>query len=100
MNAAAAAPTLKATGTKSQRVPRFGVAVPLDVTVLRSGVPDCIPGRTLNASEGGLAAVLAAELRPGEAVGVEMRLPGLGLPLRTKATVRHSCHMRCGVAFL
>lgn len=96
---AAATPTIK-TGVKAQRVPRFGVAVPLDVTVLRSGVPDCIPGRTVNASEGGLAAILAAELRPGESVGVEMRLPGLGLPLRTKATVRHCSHMRCGLEFL
>jgi TonB family protein len=74
--------------------------VPLDVTVLRSGVPDCIPGRSLNVSEGGLAAVVAGELRPGDSVGIEMRLPHANLPLMAKAVVRHQAQLQCGVEFV
>ena len=58
--------------------PRRKVAVPLNVTILRSGVPDAVPGRSLDVGEGGIGAVLAAELFPGELVGVEFRLPDAG----------------------
>src|ERR1700740_2208657 len=58
--------------------PRRRVAVPVNVTVLRSGVPDAVPGRSVDVGEGGLGAVLAAELFPGELVGVEFRLPDGG----------------------
>jgi TonB family protein len=74
--------------------------VPIDLTVLRSGVPDCIPGRSLNLSEGGLAAVVAGELRPGDSVGIEMRLPHAPLPLMAKAVVRHQARLRCGLEFV
>ena len=37
-----------------RRVPRCPLAVPVDVTALRSGVPDCIPGRLLDVGEGGV----------------------------------------------
>src|SRR6266849_6797685 len=82
-----------------RRVPRYPVAVPVDVTVLRSGVPDTVPGRALDVGEGGVAVVLAGELRPGDSVGVEFRLPNLGLPLQAKAVVRHQASLRCGLEF-
>ncbi len=88
------------TGVGRRRVPRYPVAVPLDVTVLRSGVPDSVPGRSLDVGEGGVGAVLAAELRSGEPVGVEFRLPYIGLPLRAKAVVRHEARLRYGLEFL
>ncbi len=87
-------------GLIPRRAFRHPVAVPLDVTVLRSGVPDCIPGRSLNVSEGGLAAVVAGELRPGDSVGIEMRLPHANLPLMAKAVVRHHAHLQCGLEFI
>ena len=31
---------------------RYGLQEPLDVTVLRSGVPDSVPGRSLNVGSG------------------------------------------------
>lgn len=96
---AAAGQISTATGAR-RRAPRWPLAVPVDITVLRSGIPDCVPGRSLDIGEGGLAAFLAGELRPGESVGVELRLPPVGLPLRTRAMVRHESRLRCGLEFL
>jgi TonB family protein len=70
------------------------------VTVLRSGIPDTLPGRSINLCERGLAAVLAGELVPGEAVGIEVRLPLAQDALRTRATVRHQDKLRCGLEFV
>jgi TonB family protein len=82
-----------------RRAPRYRVQAPLDVTVLRSGVPDTLPGRSLNLGERGLAAMLAGEVAPGEAVGVEIRLPQAD-PLRTRALVRNQDKLRCGMEFV
>lgn len=79
--------------------PRRRLAVPLNVTVLRSGVPDAVPGRSIDVGEGGVGAVLAAELFPGELVGVEFRLPDSGFVL-AKARVCYQEKLRCGLQFL
>jgi TonB family protein len=79
---------------------RYRVQAPLDVTVLRSGIPDTLPGRSLNLGEGGVAAVLAGELLPGENVGVEIQLPLAADPLRTRALVRHHDRLRSGMEFV
>jgi TonB family protein len=83
-----------------RRVPRFQVQAPLDVTVLRSGAPDTLPGRSLNVCERGIAAVLAGELRAGEVVSVDVRLPLVADPLHTRAMVRYQDKLRCGLEFL
>jgi len=79
---------------------RYRVQAPLDVSVLRSGIPDTLPGRSVNLGEGGVAAVLAGELLPGEAVGVEIRLPMTMDPLRARALVRHHDRLRVGMEFV
>ena len=79
---------------------RYRVQAPVDVTVLRSGIPDTLPGRAINLGESGVAAVLAGELVPGEAVGVEVRLPLVADPLRTRALVRHHDKLRSGMEFV
>jgi TonB family protein len=83
-----------------RRIPRYAVAIPVDITVLRSGAPASIPGRSLDLGEGGVAAVLAAELQLGEWVGVQFQLPDVGQALQTKAVVRHHNQLRCGFEFL
>lgn len=83
-----------------RRVPRYQAQAPLDVTVLRSGIPDTLPGRAVDLCERGIAAVLAGELIPGETVGMEIRLDGAAEPLRTRALVRHHDRLRCGMEFL
>ncbi|MFZ0952999.1 MAG: TonB family protein [Candidatus Sulfotelmatobacter sp.] len=79
---------------------RYRVQALLDVTVVRSGVPDILPGRSVNLGVGGVSAVLAGELSPGEAVGVEIRLPQVADPLRTRALVRHQDKLRSGLEFV
>lgn len=87
-------------GASRRRVPRFHVQAPLDVTVLRSGIPDTVPGRSVNLCERGIGAVLAGELVPGEAVGVEVRLPQAQDSLRTRAMVKYQDKLRCGLEFV
>ncbi len=79
---------------------RYRVQAPLDVIVLRSGIPQTLPGRSVNLGEGGVSAVLAGELLPGESVGVEIRLPRVADPLRTRALVRHHDELRSGLQFV
>jgi TonB family protein len=92
--------TLQRENVTRRKTPRFAVAVPVDIVVLRSGIPASIPGRSLDVSEGGMAAVLAGEVQPGESVGVEFKLPFVSEPVQAKATVRHYGPMRCGLEFL
>jgi len=81
-------------------LPRYKVQAAVDVTVLRSGIPDTLPGRALNLCERGLAAMVAGELALGETVGVELRLPWTPDPLRARGLVRHHDRLRCGVEFV
>ncbi|HTA50386.1 MAG TPA: TonB family protein [Verrucomicrobiae bacterium] len=79
---------------------RYRVQALLDVKVVRSGIPDILPGRSVNLGEGGVSAVLAGELLPGESVGVEIRLPRVADPLRARALVRHQDKLRSGLEFV
>jgi TonB family protein len=83
-----------------RRYGRFAVAVPVDVVVLRSGVPSTIPGRSVEVGEGGVSAVLAGEVQPGESVGVSLQLPFVLEPVQAKAVIRHLGPMRCGIQFI
>ena len=96
----AVAPALSRERTVRRSVPRYQVAIPVDVTVLRSGIPDSVPGRALDVGDGGLGAVLAGEVFPNEPVGVEFQLPYVGVPVRTRAVVRYQDRLRCGLQFL
>ena len=87
-------------GPSRRRVPRFLLQAPLDVTVLRSGIPDTVPGRSVNVCERGISAMLAGELVPGEAVGIEVRLSQAMDSLRTRALVRYQDKLRCGLEFV
>jgi TonB family protein len=88
-------------GTASKRsVPRYQLTVPLALTVLRSGIPNHIPGRTLEISEGGMGVVPASQLILGESVRVEFLVPHTGALVRATAVVRYQ-HERCfGLQFL
>ena len=99
MSAAAAQAPVRAT-TNTRRFPRFPLSVPADVTVLRSGIPYSIPGRSVSMGERGLGLVLAGELHPGDSVGIEFRLPDAGGPFRLKAVVRYQALLQCGLEFV
>ena len=87
-------------GPSRRRVPRYRVQAPIDVTVLRSGIPDTVPGRSVNVCERGIAVVLAGEVVAGEAVGIEVRLPLAQDSLRTRAMVRYQHKLHCGLEFV
>ncbi|MCU1299750.1 MAG: outer rane transport energization protein TonB [Candidatus Sulfotelmatobacter sp.] len=97
---AVAAPAWSRDQPSRRRGLRYRVQAPLDVTVLRSGIPESLPGRSVNLGEGGIAAVLAGELVPGEAVGVEILLPHGSNRLHTRALVRHHDKLRSGLEFV
>jgi TonB family protein len=86
--------------TNTRRVPRFPLAVPADVTVLRSGIPYSIPGRSVTLGERGVGLMIAGELHPGDSVGIEFRLPDAGGPFRLKAIVRYQALLHCGLEFV
>ena len=53
----------------------------------------------MNLGEGGIAAVLAGVVNPGDSVAVEFLLPEMGLGLQAKAVVRHHADLCCGLEF-
>ncbi len=95
------AATLQPFQTPGRRhAPRYAISVPVNVTVLRAGKPEGVPGRSVDVGEGGICAVVAGDLYPGELVGVEFRLPHLSLSVLAKARVSYQQPMRCGMQFL
>ena len=83
-----------------RRVPRFRMDGPVDITVVREGVRDTIPGRSVNVGERGIGAVAAGELSAGESVELEIHFSETAEPLRAKATVRYQDQLRCGLEFV
>jgi TonB family protein len=88
-------------GTAPKRsVPRYKLTVPLALTVLRSGIPNHIPGRTLEIGEGGMGVVPASQLQVGESVRVEFLVPHVSSPVRATAVVRYQRERCFGLQFL
>jgi len=87
-------------GPSRRRVPRFELQAPVDVTVVRSGMPNTIPGRSTNLCERGIAAVIAGELVAGETVEIELKLSPSTEPLQMHAIVRYQGQKRCGLEFV
>ncbi|HKN36068.1 MAG TPA: TonB family protein [Terriglobales bacterium] len=83
-----------------RRLPRYKLAIPLDLTVLRSGVPDKISGNTIEIGEGGMGVVAASELLVGESVRVEFLVPHMSSPVRATAVVRYQRDKCFGLQFL
>jgi len=80
--------------------PRYPVNVAFDVIALRSGVPENLPGRCTDLSEGGVGGMVAGDLASGQQVAVELRLPNVGVPVRARALVRYHGRLRCGFEFM
>lgn len=87
------------TAPNSRRVPRCPLSVPIRVTTRSATGLQGIPGRSLDLGEGGIAAILAGSVTPGDSVGVEFLLPEMGLGLQAKAVVRHHADLKCGMEF-
>src|ERR1017187_3451451 len=95
-----AATSLALKKTPRRNSPRYPTNVALDVIALRSGVPENLPGRCTDLSEGGVGGMVAGELAAGQQVAIELRLPNVGLPVRARALVRYQGKLRCGFEFV
>lgn len=95
-----AAPALALEKAQRRGFPRYPVHVALDVIALRSGVPENLPGRCTDLSEGGVGGMVAGELKPFQQVAIEFRLPNVGVPVRARAVVRYQGKLRCGFEFV
>jgi len=82
-----------------RRHSRYELTAPVEVTVLRSGIPRNLPGRLVDAGVGGVSVVLPGELFPGESVGVEFRLADAPAMVQARARVRYQDRIRCGLEF-
>ena len=95
-----ATPALSQQNESKRSVPRYELTVPLALTVLRSGIPNAIPGRTLEIGEGGMGVVPESQLIVGESVRVEFLVPHTSTLVRATAVVRHQRERCYGLQFL
>ena len=93
-------PAISLATRPKRTVPRYKLTIPLALTVLRSGVPDSVPGTTLEIGEGGMGVVATSQLLLGESVRVEFLLPHTNLPVRATAVVRYQRERCFGLQFL
>lgn len=83
--------------TWKRRYERFRADFPIRVTVLQEGGYADIQGRCSDIGRGGIGAVLAAEVNPGEVVSVEFSLASLG---SVRSIVRYRRGFLHGMEFL
>jgi TonB family protein len=95
-----AAPSLAPDAAQRRAFPRHPLHVSIDVLALRSGVPEHLPGRCIDLSETGVGAIVAGQLVAQQQVAVELQLPGVRMPMRVLARVRHMEQLRCGLQFV
>jgi TonB family protein len=93
-------PALSPVPVSTRSVPRYKLTVPLALTVLRSGIPNDIPGRAVEIGEGGMGVVSASQLLIGESVRVEFLVPHMSAPVRATAVVRYQSAKCFGLQFL
>jgi hypothetical protein len=96
---AALAPEIPASVNRREAT-RHALAVPVDITVLRSGIPYSIPGRSFDVGKGGIGVAVASELCPGTSVGIRFRMIASVESVMLKAVVRHYGRLSCGLQFV
>ena len=93
-------PDNKPSPAEKRIFPRYELDTRIKVTGTREEKAVEWRGRTIDISEGGVAAVLSAELKQDEVVALEFTLPRRAEPIRTRAVVRHRQSFRYGLEFL
>ena len=83
-----------------RRHPRYQLAVPLAVTVVRPATTTRLTGRSQDVGLGGIRGAMSGELRPGERVELEFPLPLATTPFKMHAVVRHKDELEFGFEFL
>jgi hypothetical protein len=91
-------PTRATTSRVARQHPRYLFSVPVTLRRLVRGGFQTTRGMSLDISEGGVSAIVQANLSVGETV--EINLPLSACPLHTVAIVRHVTDSRSGFEFL
>jgi len=81
-------------------LPRRPISVPLDMMILRSGIPEALEGHSTDLSEAGVGVVVEGELAAGQQVAIELRLPNVGDSIRARALVRYQSRSQYGLVFV
>jgi TonB family protein len=81
-------------------LPRRPINVPLDMMILRSGIPEALEGHSTDLSEAGVGVVVEGELAAGQQVAIELRLPNVGVSIRARALVRYQSRSQYGLVFV
>lgn len=81
-----------------RRCPRAIFSVPIKVRMLMPGGVRTTRGVSLDISEAGLGALIQNELKPGDVIEIDLKLPAQ--ELTAIAIVRHSSNVRSGFEFL
>ena len=81
-----------------RRHPRTLFSVPLTLRHLMTGGIRSARGISLDIGEGGLGAIVQGDLRVGEMVEIDVRIPER--PLSAVAIVRYTSNVRSGLEFL
>jgi len=86
--------------TPERAYPRFEVDRRLTLKTFRPGQEQTFHGHARTISEGGLGALIADSLEPGETVGVLMRSGDGGMKLEARAIVKYRTGFHHGLEFV
>jgi len=90
----------RATGRRLRRHPRYRSEFPLTVTLFSGNEHQNLAGHCRDLSEGGIGALIAAELKLGEVASLAFSLPGMPQEWRVRAVLRHRRGYHYGFEFL
>lgn len=84
---------------RRRRFPRFRSEFPILLTLFSGGRHQCLQAHCRDLSEAGIGMLLAAELTPGEVVGLTFSIPGFE-PWEIRAVLRQRRGYHYGFEFL
>jgi hypothetical protein len=84
----------------SRKYPRHKTSLPITATILDQKGYVTVQGRCVEIAEGGLGAMLSADIASGEIVALEFSIPSLPKPLALRAVVRRRTGLSYGLEFV
>lgn len=84
----------------ARRVERHLADISVAISVTRNGITGRLSGRTVDLSDGGMGCLVAAELKVGQQVTLDFKLPLCRDPFKVRAVVRNRAASRYGLEFL
>lgn len=88
------------TERRHRRYPRYRCEFPLTATLFSGQSHHLLEGHCRDLSEGGLGALIAQDLDPGEVASLTFSLPGMSQQWKVRAVLRHRRGYHYGFEFL